>query len=520
MLSLPLVACGGGGSGPAEDTADGAPDTASHDGSTSGGGDTTGAPGADAETDALGENATPADAAGQEDADADANADAGAGPVDAVSLPDAEPAPDALGQSDGAAWDAPAGSDAGAPAEADADEDASDEDASDEDTADTGPPPEPGPLLVTADGIWEAALDVIAEGDFTFAAAAGGGRVIAQDAEGETWLIDPSQPDTALTGTPGTVLSAVSLGEDDSALLVVAGSEGLFVEQDGELLESPLGDLVDGGPITQLATADDGWLWLTTPSGLWLFDGAELFEVTAGLQATDGPAIAWGPPVDDRPALWVAEADAVYALVEPADGGALEVGALRPELGGATAVAPDGDDRVWVAHEGDLHQREPEGLWRWLRLPDPAATVRAAASTGGLWIDQPDGPWFHSDHIYGPLDVAIAGDILGTDDLGRALVADGDTLTAVAVGDVPLPPPYVPPSWTDDIEPLSETHCGQCHGPGAFAHAMWSYDHWVDQIDLILLMVTTDQMPLPPNPLLDPTDIQLILEWEAAEYLP
>lgn len=75
-----------------------------------------------------------------------------------------------------------------------------------------------------------------------------------------------------------------------------------------------------------------------------------------------------------------------------------------------------------------------------------------------------------------------------------------------------------PPTWTQDVEPIFEARCAICHGNDSGARRLDGAALWQEQIDAILLNVTTANMPLPPNPPLTVDELQRIEGWVAAGY--
>ncbi|HCP46887.1 MAG TPA: hypothetical protein DIU15_12650, partial [Deltaproteobacteria bacterium] len=83
---------------------------------------------------------------------------------------------------------------------------------------------------------------------------------------------------------------------------------------------------------------------------------------------------------------------------------------------------------------------------------------------------------------------------------------------------------FVPPTWTDDIEPLFQAECGLCHraeqgsvtvGGGRPLDTLVA---WQADIDLILEVLEDGRMPL-NNPSLSGDDIRTIEDWRAGGFL-
>jgi len=254
--------------------------------------------------------------------------------------------------------------------------------------------------------------------------------------------------------------------------------------------------------------------------GLWVFHDGAVYTVEPEGVETTAAAITFGAPVNGVDSLWGVNGSGTWAL-SPVDE-TLNLSATRAELTG-TDIAADSEGQLWVVDDsGDLHERTPGGVWSWWRLPEEFSRVEAAAELGGLWLIVGDDLWFHYGDGYGPLETAVKGEFLGVDLDGRALVSSDGKLWALAVNDLNSAVIVDPPTWSADVEVISNASCAPCHGKGAYAHPLHEPEQWSAEIDQILFMVTEPawepQMPLAPYPALDNEAVQVIMDWRDAGF--
>lgn len=74
------------------------------------------------------------------------------------------------------------------------------------------------------------------------------------------------------------------------------------------------------------------------------------------------------------------------------------------------------------------------------------------------------------------------------------------------------------PTWTGDVQPIFEARCAICHGNQSGARRLDGAELWQEQITSILENVTTERMPLPPNPPLTREELDRIEGWVAAGF--
>lgn len=367
-----------------------------------------------------------------------------------------------------------------------------------------------GPILIEAEVTWSGWNEVIRAEPGTFGLATVAGLLL-QDEEGAVSVVGANALEQALDGSLEPLVTGVDLGGDGSLL---AGESGLTGLVEGQLAPSPLNEHIEQPIIAMTYDSVTDQLWLSTGAELLLHEEGALYVVDTG-ELPSGPArLAYGGHVDGEPAVWVASGSSVYSLVGAGDN--LDIGAWVEGLD-PIDMACDAEGRVWLSVDGDLYRRSTDGLWDWLRLPSPVGALAASPNHDALWIHTTEGLWRHEGGQFGPVDGAAAGTWLDVDSEG-ALVLSGDAgVWRMGVGDQPLPPP--PPTWSEDIQSISEASCVLCHGPGALGAAqMYLREQWEERIDDILLVVSSGAMPLPPNPVLEPATIATIEAWKAAGF--
>lgn len=474
-------------------------------------------------------------------------------------------------------------------------------------------------IVWTGDAV-EATVEPLIDGDVSFAAPIPGWGLLAQ-VDGALLELGPLDVAPTDHGTAAGLVSAVAPIEGG---LLISGTSGLFTLHDWGFAPSPLADVYDPDGSERLLAAPRGDgldLWIAGDDGLSLWRDGGLYAVTAGELATSEARVAWGSPVQDNGALWVAADDLVYALVEQGAGFVTweEAGALGP-----LDLAVDGVDDLWVSLTGagdpeaglpgDVRRRLPDATWQWFRLPEPAGTF-APSRTGAVWVAEAraDGAdralyrqlldtWVEVTVDGAP---ALTDDdrLVGADDAGRLLVAgldgvrrlavdrpivvlgladggilddatsvtflptlaseaaslsvtlDGEDLTLLEIDldgrrawQAPLDPfvlsdgahelaitaewsdgvtaerglffsvgAFEPPTWTDDIAPLNDAFCADCHTANGGAHLLDTPERWRAEIDGIIENTLSGAMPLSGDKL-DPDQIRCIELWRAGDF--
>ncbi len=336
------------------------------------------------------------------------------------------------------------------------------------------------------------------------------GAVIAQTAEGLLRVDEPEGDPVVLEGGP-SMLDRIAVLDDGTVLLL---GDGIWIPQDEGFLVSPLTETFNEVTISALvAPSGTGDLWFGTSTGLHLLREGVLYPVEFTELELEGILLTYGALWEDEPTLWVVTDNDVYALVESADG--IELWLERSDLVPEATVV-DGNGQLWVSSGGDVHMRGDEG-WEWYRAPVVLGPVHAHPEAPDAWFPVVGGAWHHVGSAFCPIELDSAYELLSVDEKGRALVSADGALLRLAV-DAPLGPEPDPPNWADEVSPLAIEHCGQCHGDGKFAHPMHTREHWITEMDDILLVVNSKAMPLPPNEPLDKKAIAIIEDWKEAGF--
>jgi len=99
-----------------------------------------------------------------------------------------------------------------------------------------------------------------------------------------------------------------------------------------------------------------------------------------------------------------------------------------------SGLAVDSYGTLWAASDGGLWGRWPDSTQDVLELPFRTLDVAASAESGETWIATDDGLWLHDAGIFRPVDGAPAGELVGVDPVGRALIAGEDGLSRLSAG--------------------------------------------------------------------------------------
>ena len=268
--------------------------------------------------------------------------------------------------------------------------------------------------------------------------------------------------------------------------------------------------VMPGGVVSTMTATAEG-LWITLDGDLAHLDRDNTWHVWTlpfEVESLSGHA--------DAPDVWMSTAEGLYQLRD----GQLRAIADAPAFTGLT-TADDGSALLWG--ETGLHRVRPGRFVRLVGLeegatirgdltiaveatrPDTVSAVEVTFDDGDATLLQGP-PW---TFVVSPRTLGAGRHAVGVD----VRYADESVVNVSAHFEV-----VGPPTWEVDIEPMFVQHCDACHGPRGYAHRMETLEVWVDEIDEIIDAVVTGRMPLTPNPLLTEAEIQLIRDWEAAEF--
>jgi mono/diheme cytochrome c family protein len=282
--------------------------------------------------------------------------------------------------------------------------------------------------------------------------------------------------------------------------ILLATESGLWFAGDAGTALSPLDGAAPGA--TGLAVDGDD-LWLAGDDGLHLWRDGQLSAVAPEGLATQDARIAAGGGV-----LWVASGSSLWRLWSDDSGWRAEVAVEDVDhswlAGGNAGVA-------WASTGVVIRRAAPQALAEYA-APEH---LGLAVGSSDVWLWDAEALWRLEGHTLWPVEgvenpsaVAAAGD-------GAAWVATATGLVKVTVGEVPTPEA---PTWSGDVLPLFDARCDSCHGERGNARRLDDIDSFSDQVDLVLIAVREQRMPLPPNEPLTDAEIDLIVRWQEAEF--
>jgi hypothetical protein len=369
------------------------------------------------------------------------------------------------------------------------------------------------------------------------------------------------------------VTALLSAGDD----LWLVDGDALLLWRGDFLYEVAPGALPVAGALLAWGAPADGVasLWIAAGGQLWALvpdTGAAGAPVFAGrVELDDAPATGLG--VDALGNLWLAGADGSLRR-RVADGERWETIPLETPIVSITA-SPAALD-VWLAAAGELIHQKNDLYYNFSNAPAPAPGAALAVDPAGrLLVPGPAG----LDRVSTGRPVVFLGlpdgsrlDVVTTVDLAPSLaarvvsivatldgapvdvtpdpyhvvldplaLADGaHELDVTAVYDDTVPKPcdsvqgdnchdghgslaftvglFEAPTWAADIEPIHAASCNLCHGPDGKAHLMDTPASWQAQIDRIIELVTSGDMPRTGDRL-TPEEIGKITGWRAGGFL-
>jgi hypothetical protein len=351
-----------------------------------------------------------------------------------------------------------------------------------------------------------------------------------------------------------TAMLAAPRGE--SLDLWMASPSGLKLHRDGRLHDVAVGDLATAGAKLAWGPAVDG-----VPS-LWVAAGADLYSITASgstltaLPVVDGPAGPVEHMVSDAAGrLWAAGGDEFFR--RSGDGVWQELVSPQPVSG---LFGRPEDSSVFIVTDA-LLVADGEGFYAMQGVPD--GSIAGIDSLGRLLVlgeaglqrvsagrpigliglapgDQLDDITAVALHPSLPdsvesIDTQLDGEPIALD-AGWSLLldplelADGPHSLSISVTYVDTEEPvatevlfsvgeFVAPTWTDDLEPLFDAECAECHTDSGVSRPLDTPASWQAELDLILYNLEEARMPLPPRDPLSLSEIQLVRAWAAGGFV-
>lgn len=265
----------------------------------------------------------------------------------------------------------------------------------------------------------------------------------------------------------------------------------------------------------------DGVMWATGEDGtLWQLQGAQAARPRAFEALVDAAATAHHVAAIDGEILQVGSRDGVWV--------SWDFQGRSPSKLTASA------DSIWVQADGTLY-RWRDGQWAQLTVPTEQTPTALMAYSGGLWwataeqaCHQSNGPSVRvrghrpfertrSDTIafqvsadseslqarVGERDLEVTPREGGGWDIEVPLDAVGwhEVTLTLASGDARVLHieriPFQERSWAQDIQPLFEVHCADCHGAAAPTD-LSTYESWVERADKVRESVVETQT-MPPD---------------------
>jgi len=213
-----------------------------------------------------------------------------------------------------------------------------------------------------------------------------------------------------LANEPG-VVNAAGLYQDTLLLLA---EHGVFTLDADGLRRSPLEDALVGRDVRQVLGVDDE-LWVATADGLLRWRAGALTSVTPDGLPTDASRLA-PARLPEGDGVFVASVGRLYALVD--DGGLV----AWEEPTGADSLATDAAGTLWIADDGVLRRRRPDGLWEELATDRSIEAVHARDDATEVWLEFDDAIVRFDGSEFREV---TGGAVQELDALGRALFLDG-----------------------------------------------------------------------------------------------
>lgn len=257
---------------------------------------------------------------------------------------------------------------------------------------------------------------------------------------------------------------------------------------------------------------------------LWLVDDGVLWSLRADLRLED-----YGLPfvpqalfaASDAADLWLAAQDGSFyhqldRVFRPVD--TVPMSDVRPGPDGTLVARAGGvTRRVRARHPIRLEGLHSGPILSATRvevlLPDANRVVAVRARAGMVELDV--APPFDLEGAPPSFTLEPGPIPVGAHVLTVEADYDDGTLTAVLSAPIDI---ATDATWTNDIEPIYQTYCADCHGErGPSPTRLDEREQWVERSDRIIENVVTGRMPL-SRPMLPASDIALIQAWASGGF--
>jgi hypothetical protein len=241
--------------------------------------------------------------------------------------------------------------------------------------------------------------------------------------------------------------------------VLIAADNGLFHDEGGLLLTSPLGSALAGVPIQAMSALGEGMeeeLWITSDAGALHVGGGQLTGVSIA-DVKGAPDAVVGAELGR--ALLTAGGEVF--LIDVEEGSATK---LQSDLGAVHGFDRSDDGTVYLATDAGLFARGRDGTLALYTFAAPgaapASVLAVSAAFGGVFATTATQLLSVGDEgatVLGDLTQASLGG-LATDANGDAWVIDDGNLVHYKSGD--------PVSFVKDVKPFFAAHCASCHKAG------------------------------------------------------
>lgn len=293
---------------------------------------------------------------------------------------------------------------------------------------------EPGVLLTApnTESLW---LEVLDERPITRVVVGQSTPVFYQVDTSEVFALENGEV-SQLPLEASVVLPSVSSAiRAPTGEILIAHIDGLSVLTNGELLPSPLNEVMGGEVVSDLALTEDmgiEWLWLATESGLLRWFQGSLERVVVDDFSTNLAKLAWGPAIRNGPALWVVSEGDFYALDSTTAGwsaweghrdcAARDIG-VNQELG------------LWLYCDDAIRYRNAQGQWYEAITPSPISQLHTNPQSASSWLVTSDNRIWHAhDDLLWPVNLDVQINDLAVGASGELLIASEQGLLRARPG--------------------------------------------------------------------------------------